>query len=125
MIKKHLELVILPCFCYAYEKLETDKQAKMNKLLDLWEKNKYFSDSIIGKLRDPTSSWHFYEDQLAQENAKISKAIEAEAQTQLETYERQNKEFTEHSTNQINYIQMQINQIIQQQIMVVILLHIR
>ena len=119
LIKKHLELVVLPCFCYAIEKIEQGKRSKMNMLLDLWEKNRYFSEEVIAKLRDPSTNWHVYENERERENSAIRTSVEAEAQRQLDSYEKQNKDFIEHSNNQINYIQLQINQIIQQQIMMV------
>ncbi len=119
MVKKHLEIVIVPCFCYAIENISSENQAKMNKLLDLWEKNKYFSDLIIEKLRKPSINWRIHEEILNAENEPVREAIESEATQQLDTYEKQNKDFVDHSNTQINYIQMQINQIIQQQILVV------
>lgn len=119
LIKKHLELVVLPSFCYAIEKVEAGKRSKMNMLLDLWEKNRYFSEEVIAKLRDPSAYWRVCEDEREREKSAIRASVEAEAQRQLDSYEKQNKDFIEHSNNQINYIQMQINQIIQQQIMMV------
>jgi hypothetical protein len=119
LIKKHLELVILPCYCYAAEKIESDKRNKMNMLLDLWEKNAYFSEAVVAKLRDPSTNWRVYEEQREEENQAIRTRVESDAHNQLNAYEKQNKDFLEHSNNQINYIQMQINQIIQQQIMMV------
>lgn len=119
MIKKNLDLVIVPCFCYAYESNGDEKKSKMNKLLDLWGKNKYFSELTIEKLRNPTVNWRLHEEMLAKENDKLTEGIEAESKGMLDTYEKQNNDFIAHSNNQINYIQMQINQIIQQQILVV------
>jgi len=43
MIKNNLEKVIVPCYCYSIEKTDEDKRSKMSKLLEFWEKNKYFS----------------------------------------------------------------------------------
>ena len=92
----------------------------MNKLLDLWEKNKYFSVSVIQMLRAPSVNWKIYEEETKNENCQISERITLEDKAQLNTYEKQNTEFIDHSNNQINFIQMQINQIIQQQIAMVI-----
>ena len=47
MVKKNIESIIIPCFCFAIEKTDDERKSKMNKLLELWEKNKYFSLSII------------------------------------------------------------------------------
>ncbi len=47
MIKSNLENVIVPCFCYSIEKTDDDKRSKMNKLLEFWEKNKYFSTQTL------------------------------------------------------------------------------
>lgn len=109
----------MPCFSYAIENINDEKRLKMNKLLDLWEKNKYFSVPVIQMLRAPSVNWKIYEEEIKTENAKITEKITSEDQGQLDTYEKQNTEFIEHSNNQINFIQMQINQIIQQQIAMV------
>ncbi len=119
LVKKNLELVIVPCFCFTIENICSESQEKMKKLLDLWEKNKYFSEIIIEKLRKPSISWRIYEDTLSTENESVRTTIEGEKNQQLDIYEKQNKEFVEHSNTQINFIQMQINQIIQQQILIV------
>ena len=47
MIKSNLENVIVPCFCYSIEKTDDEKRSKMNKLLEFWEKNKYFSTQTL------------------------------------------------------------------------------
>ena len=120
ILKKHLAVVIIPCFSYAIENICDEKRAKMNKLLDLWEKNKYFSVSVIQMLRAPSVNWKIYEEETKNENCQISERITLEDKAQLNTYEKQNTEFIDHSNNQINFIQMQINQIIQQQIAMVI-----
>lgn len=47
IIKRNLEKIIVPCFCYAINKTDDEKRSKMNKLLELWEKNKYYSTTVI------------------------------------------------------------------------------
>jgi hypothetical protein len=47
MVKKNIENIIIPSFCFAIEKTDDERKFKMNKLLELWEKNKYFSAAII------------------------------------------------------------------------------
>jgi hypothetical protein len=79
----------------------------------LWEKNNYFSHSIIEMLRNPSTKYH--DEQINKESESIVSTIENEASIQLSNYEKQHKDFCEHSNNQINSIQAQINQIIKQQ----------
>ena len=51
-----------------------------------------------------------------EENKPSIKQIEPEAETFLKNYEKQHKEFLEHSNIQITNLEQQINQIVQQQI---------
>ena len=47
MARQQFEKVIVPCFCFAMNKTDDEKRVKMNKLLDIWEKDKYFSPEIM------------------------------------------------------------------------------
>lgn len=51
-----------------------------------------------------------------EENKPSIKQIETEAETLLKNYEKQHKEFVEHSNIQITNLEQQINQTVQQQI---------
>ncbi len=51
-----------------------------------------------------------------EENKPSIKQIETEAETFLKNYEKQHKEFVEHSNIQITNLEQQINQTVQQQI---------
>jgi hypothetical protein len=47
MVKKHIETIILPCFCLTSENIDPEKKSKMDRLIDIWDKTKYFPPPII------------------------------------------------------------------------------
>ncbi|KAL1766952.1 calcium homeostasis endoplasmic reticulum protein isoform X2, partial [Sigmodon hispidus] len=48
-----LQKVVVPIYCSSFLAVEEDKQQKIALLLQLWEKNGYFDDSIIQQLQSP------------------------------------------------------------------------
>lgn len=50
-----------------------------------------------------------------EENDQSIKSLETEIEKQLKQYERQHKEYAEHSASVINNLEMQINHLLQQQ----------
>lgn len=47
MVKKQIEKIILPCFCLTSENIDPEKKSKMDRLIDIWDKTKYFPPPII------------------------------------------------------------------------------
>lgn len=50
-----------------------------------------------------------------EENDESIKSLENEIEKQLKQYERQHKEYADHSVSVINNLEMQINHLLQQQ----------
>lgn len=62
-----LQKVVVPIYCTSFLAVEEDKQQKIARLLQLWEKNGYFDESIIQQLQSPalglgqyqvSNQWH-------------------------------------------------------------------
>ena len=85
MVKKHLDLVIVPCFTCTFENVDSERQEKMNRLLGFREKDKLFSEQIIKSLRDVTQK-------------NVVEPIVTETITHLETNEVLNNEAVDKST---------------------------
>lgn len=63
-----------------------EQEAKLNKLLKLWEsKSNYFETSVIDKMKSPTSSYQEYQNNLI---AQHSNAISHLTQQTKSTFEK-------------------------------------
>jgi calcium homeostasis ER protein len=111
LIKKQMEKVIIPCFCQTALTLDKEKSPKIDKLLDIWEKTKYFPISVLDMLKKPTEGMKFYEDKIIEEKQQIIQTIEEDFNNQFKQLENQHKEFVNHAQGQINKLHGQIAQI--------------
>lgn len=52
-----------------------------------------------------------YEDTVYQEYSEVIKSLEHESETQLKSYEKQHKDFVDHSNMQLNNLEQQLIQL--------------
>lgn len=72
--------------CSAVSAVTEEQEAKLNKLLRLWEsKSNYFETAVIEKMKSPTSSYQEYQNNLI---AQHSNAISHLAQQTKSTFEK-------------------------------------
>lgn len=72
--------------CFAVSAVTEEQEAKLNKLLRLWEsKSNYFDPSVIEKMKSPTSSYQEYQNNLI---AQHSNAIAHLTQQTKSTFEK-------------------------------------
>ena len=110
LIKKQMEKVIIPCFCQTALTLDAEKSPKIDKLLDIWEKTKYFPVSVLDKLKKPAEGMSFYEEKISEEIKQLTQTIEEDFDNQFKQLENQHKEFVNHAHGQIAKSQAQLAQ---------------
>ena len=110
LVKKQMEKIVIPCFCLTAQNIDAEKASKIDKLLDIWEKTKYFSSFILDKLKRPDEGLAYYEETLKEEKAQIAQKIEQDYSNQFKQFECQHKDFVNHSNSQITKFQTQIAQ---------------
>ncbi|KAH9496814.1 hypothetical protein Btru_010352 [Bulinus truncatus] len=109
-----LETVVVPVFCTSSLSADDDKIQKLNKLLDLWEKNKYFSPDTIEKMKDPSQALSSYQANLITENAQAVTAITQAIQQQYSNLEKQHQDFVAHLNLQLATAQQQLQVLLTQ-----------
>ncbi|XP_026274909.1 calcium homeostasis endoplasmic reticulum protein [Frankliniella occidentalis] len=108
MLKNALESVVVPMFCCTSVGLPEDQQAKLNKLLNLWEsKNNYLDENTIEKLKNPSKSWAEYQAGLIEQFSSIISAITSATKNTYDNYQSQHQAFVSHALQQIQTLEQQ------------------
>ncbi|XP_053602508.1 calcium homeostasis endoplasmic reticulum protein isoform X2 [Plodia interpunctella] len=107
-LKKNLENVVVPMFCNASIAVTEEQEAKLNKLLRLWEsKSNYFETSVIDKMKSPTSSYQEYQNNLIAQHSNAISHLTQQTKTTFENYQTQHQAFVSHTMQQIQQLEMQ------------------
>ncbi|XP_078279712.1 calcium homeostasis endoplasmic reticulum protein isoform X5 [Rhinoraja longicauda] len=93
-----LQKVVVPIYCTSFLAVEEDKQQKIARLLQLWEKNGYFDESIIQQLQSPALGLGQYQASLITEFAAVVQPIQMAFQQQIQTLKAQHQEFVDSLT---------------------------
>uniref|UniRef100_A0A4W3JYE3 Calcium homeostasis endoplasmic reticulum protein n=1 Tax=Callorhinchus milii TaxID=7868 RepID=A0A4W3JYE3_CALMI len=93
-----LQKVVVPIYCTSFLAVEEDKQQKIARLLQLWEKNGYFDESIIQQLQSPALGLGQYQASLITEFAGVVQPIQMAFQQQIQTLKGQHQEFVDSLT---------------------------
>ncbi|XP_037674065.1 calcium homeostasis endoplasmic reticulum protein isoform X3 [Choloepus didactylus] len=88
-----LQKVVVPIYCTSFLAVEEDKQQKIARLLQLWEKNGYFDDSIIQQLQSPALGLGQYQATLISEHSAAAQPVQLAFQQQIQTLKAQHEEF--------------------------------
>ncbi|XP_058148619.1 calcium homeostasis endoplasmic reticulum protein [Dasypus novemcinctus] len=88
-----LQRVVVPIYCTSFLAVEEDKQQKIARLLQLWEKNGYFDDSIIQQLQSPALGLGQYQATLIMEHSTAVQPVQLAFQQQIQTLKAQHEEF--------------------------------
>ncbi|XP_033937438.1 calcium homeostasis endoplasmic reticulum protein isoform X2 [Pseudochaenichthys georgianus] len=88
-----LQKVVVPIYCTSFLAVEEDKQQKITRLLQLWEKNGYFNDETIQMLQNPTLGLGQYQASLITEYAAVVQPIQLAFQQQIQALKAQHEEF--------------------------------
>ncbi|CAG5119503.1 unnamed protein product [Candidula unifasciata] len=107
-LRMALETVVVPIFCTSSLSADEDKVQKLNKLLELWEKNKYFGPDTLEKMKDPSQALSGYQANLITENAQAVTAITQAIQQQYSSLEKQHQDFVAHLNLQLATAQQQL-----------------
>lgn len=93
-----------------------EQQAKLQKLLSLWEaKNTYFTQEVIKKMKTPEASWAEYQADVLQTSEEITAPVKLSTKTTYESYRAQHQIFVNHALSQIQSLENQKMQLEQQQ----------
>ncbi|KAL7992848.1 hypothetical protein Chor_017104 [Crotalus horridus] len=106
-----LQKVVVPIYCTSFLAVEEDKQQKIARLLQLWEKNGYFDESIIQQLQSPALGLGQYQATLITEYANVVQPIQVAFQQQIQNLKTQHEEFVNSLTQQQQQQQQQQMQI--------------
>ncbi|XP_031431002.1 calcium homeostasis endoplasmic reticulum protein isoform X2 [Clupea harengus] len=88
-----LQKVVVPIYCTSFLAVEEDKQQKITRLLQLWEKNGYFDDLTIQQLKNPAVGLGQYQASLITEYAGVVQPVQLAFQQQIQTLKTQHEEF--------------------------------
>uniref|UniRef100_A0A7M4FH05 Calcium homeostasis endoplasmic reticulum protein n=1 Tax=Crocodylus porosus TaxID=8502 RepID=A0A7M4FH05_CROPO len=103
-----LQKVVVPIYCTSFLAVEEDKQQKIARLLQLWEKNGYFDESIIQQLQSPALGLGQYQANLMTEYATVVQPVQVAFQQQIQNLKTQHEEFVSSLTQQQQQQQIQI-----------------
>ncbi|KAM3876209.1 calcium homeostasis endoplasmic reticulum protein [Diretmus argenteus] len=95
-----LQKVVVPIYCTSFLAVEEDKQQKITRLLQLWEKNGYFDDVTIQQLQNPALGLGQYQASLITEYAAVVQPVQLAFQQQIQTLKTQHEEFVASLTQQ-------------------------
>ncbi|XP_026483006.1 calcium homeostasis endoplasmic reticulum protein-like [Ctenocephalides felis] len=110
-LKKCLENVVVPMYCNAHSMADIteEQQAKLDKLLRLWEaKANYFDSTLIEKLKKPELSLREYQAGLLQQHAAQLTPYTQHTRQAFQGYQQQHQSFVGHAMQQIQNIDTQI-----------------
>ncbi|XP_072294440.1 calcium homeostasis endoplasmic reticulum protein isoform X2 [Eucyclogobius newberryi] len=88
-----LQKVVVPIYCTSFLAVEEEKQQKITRLLQLWEKNGYFDDETIQQLQNPALGLGQYQASLITEYAGVVQPIQVAFQQQVQVLKAQHEEF--------------------------------
>ncbi|XP_060593424.1 calcium homeostasis endoplasmic reticulum protein-like [Ruditapes philippinarum] len=111
LLKSHLAQIVVPVFCTALVGADDAKKVKLNKLLTLWEQNKYFTQDTIEKMKEPDQALSNYHADLITENGPIVTQISSGIQIQYQSLQKQHNDFCNHLTTQLQQLQTQLTQL--------------
>ncbi|XP_060640810.1 calcium homeostasis endoplasmic reticulum protein isoform X2 [Anolis sagrei] len=103
-----LQKVVVPIYCTSFLAVEEDKQQKIARLLQLWEKNGYFDEAIIQQLQSPALGLGQYQATLIIEFANVVQPVQVAFQQQVQTLKAQHEEFVASLTQQQQQQQQQL-----------------
>uniref|UniRef100_A0A4W5N6V2 Calcium homeostasis endoplasmic reticulum protein n=1 Tax=Hucho hucho TaxID=62062 RepID=A0A4W5N6V2_9TELE len=95
-----LQKVVVPIYCTSFLAVEEDKQQKVTRLLQLWEKNGYFDEVTIQQLQSPAVGLGQYQASLITEYAAVVQPVQLAFQQQIQTLKTQHEEFVANLTVQ-------------------------
>uniref|UniRef100_H3C7T8 Calcium homeostasis endoplasmic reticulum protein n=1 Tax=Tetraodon nigroviridis TaxID=99883 RepID=H3C7T8_TETNG len=84
---------VVPIYCTSFLAVEEEKQQKITRLLQLWEKNSYFDEETIQQLQNPALGLGQYQASLITEYAAVVQPIQAAFQQQIQALKTQHQEF--------------------------------
>uniref|UniRef100_A0A3B4BHH6 Uncharacterized protein n=1 Tax=Periophthalmus magnuspinnatus TaxID=409849 RepID=A0A3B4BHH6_9GOBI len=88
-----LQKVVVPIYCTSFLAVEEEKQQKITRLLQLWEKNGYFDEETIQQLQNPALGLGQYQASLITEYAGVVQPIQVAFQQQVQALKAQHEEF--------------------------------
>ncbi|XP_077462548.1 calcium homeostasis endoplasmic reticulum protein isoform X1 [Stigmatopora argus] len=88
-----LQKVVVPIYCTSFLAVEEEKQQKITRLLQLWEKNGYFDEETIQQLQNPALGLGQYQASLITEYAGVVQPIQMAFQQQVQVLKTQHDEF--------------------------------
>eukprot|EP00064_Thunnus_orientalis_P014462 superscaffoldBa00002509_g14507 len=88
-----LQKVVVPIYCTSFLAVEEEKQQKITRLLQLWEKNGYFDEETIQQLQNPALGLGQYQASLITEYAAVVQPIQLAFQQQIQALKTQHEEF--------------------------------
>ncbi|XP_078115620.1 calcium homeostasis endoplasmic reticulum protein isoform X4 [Sander vitreus] len=88
-----LQKVVVPIYCTSFLAVEEEKQQKITRLLQLWEKNGYFDEETIQQLQNPALGLGQYQASLITEYAAAVQPIQLAFQQQIQALKTQHEEF--------------------------------
>ncbi|KAM4710088.1 calcium homeostasis endoplasmic reticulum protein isoform 2-T2 [Discoglossus pictus] len=88
-----LQKVVVPIYCTSFLAVEEDKQQKIARLLQLWEKNGYFDEATIQQLQSPALGLGQHQASLLAEFASVVQPVLMAFQQQIQTLKTQHEEF--------------------------------
>lgn len=72
---------------FAVSAVTEEQEAKLNKLLKLWEsKSNYFDSSVIEKMKSPTSSYQEYQNNLIASHSNVISNLTQQTKSTFEKY---------------------------------------
>ncbi|XP_040176962.1 calcium homeostasis endoplasmic reticulum protein [Rana temporaria] len=103
-----LQKVVVPIYCTSFLAVEEDKQQKIARLLQLWEKNGYFDEATIQQLQSPALGLGQHQAALLAENSSVVQPILVAFQQQIQTLKTQHEEFVASQQQQQQQIQIPV-----------------
>uniref|UniRef100_A0A3Q2GAL8 Calcium homeostasis endoplasmic reticulum protein n=1 Tax=Cyprinodon variegatus TaxID=28743 RepID=A0A3Q2GAL8_CYPVA len=88
-----LQKVVVPIYCTSFLAVEEEKQQKITRLLQLWEKNGYFDEETIQQLQNPALGLGQYQASLITEYAAVVQPIQLAFQQQIQALKTQHEKF--------------------------------
>ncbi|CAN9500862.1 unnamed protein product [Ophioblennius macclurei] len=88
-----LQKVVVPIYCTSFLSVEEDKQQKITRLLQLWEKNGYFDEETILQLQNPALGLGQYQAALITEYAAVVQPVQLAFQQQIQALKTQHEDF--------------------------------
>ncbi|XP_029004143.1 calcium homeostasis endoplasmic reticulum protein isoform X2 [Betta splendens] len=88
-----LQKVVVPIYATSFLAVEEEKQQKITRLLQLWEKNGYFDEETIQQLQNPALGLGQYQASLITEYAAVVQPIQLAFQQQIQGLKTQHEEF--------------------------------